>query len=81
MKNYEKPLIMFESFKGNTNIVDSCEEIVTTSQLEVCTSKTILGTGGIVIFTSDVSGCKDKVPEPWNEICYHVPVATFNLFN
>ena len=81
MKKYSKPKIIFESFTGNTNIVADCEEIVTTSTLEVCTSKVIDATGGIVIFLDEVAQCKDKVQEPWNRICYHVPVATFNLFN
>lgn len=79
-KVYSKPEIMFEDFSLSTNIAGDCEE--KTKLL----SRNEYGCGyplrnGKVVFT-DEYGCTTTPDDgPNNNLCYHVPEGSYNLFN
>lgn len=84
-KTYVKPQIMFESFSVSENIAGDCDRLVGNPSKGTCA---VLGSGGIAVFTSDVSAC-DYTPTEINSededvydgFCYHVPTEYTNLFN
>lgn len=81
-KAYSKPMITFESFTLSTNIAAGCEVKTSLLGKGACGYSTKLG----VVFTSLVDDCRitegvDTTNESYNDICYHVPSETYNLFN
>lgn len=79
-KEYEKPVVVFESFSMSTNIAAGCDSIVNTLNRGTCT---VNGTGGINIFVDGVTDCNVPVPDGSTNdgLCYHVPTGAYNLFN
>lgn len=77
-KEYEKPVVVFESFSMSTNIAAGCDRIVNTLNKGTCA---VNGTGGINIFVDDVTNCNVPVPDGSDGLCYHVPTGDYNLFN
>lgn len=77
-KVYEKPLIMFESFEISTNIAGDCNGIVGNSSKGTCA---VIGTGGINMFTDDITACDFAPQAPWDQYCYHNPTEYNDLFN
>jgi hypothetical protein len=84
-KEYSKPIVVFENFSLSTNIAGTCESIVGNPSKGTCA---VLGTGGIAVFTSEMSGICFFTPtdmggeeDKWDGFCYHVPTEYNNLFN
>ena len=79
-KTYSKPDILFDSFALNTSISATCEKPAN-FQSDVCGYEY---TDLIVVFTTEVNGCKAGIALPENElfdgICYHNPSDLNNLF-
>lgn len=77
-KTYSKPEIFFEDFSLSTSITAGCDIDHGTQAKDQCGY--YFGRDGM-IFTEDVSGCRYKKPDGYNEMCYHVPVEDQALFN
>jgi hypothetical protein len=84
-KAYAKPDIVFESFALSTSIAGNCEVKTYTPNSGNCGYKF----GGIMVFITDVTGCKLQIPDGSENIvdengdafCYHNPSEDNNLFN
>ena len=77
-KVYSKPEIMFEDFTLNENIAGDCNIIIDNQTRDNCA---YISTGGIATFLDGISVCVFTKPDGDNEICYHVPLSTTDLFN
>lgn len=79
-KEYEKPVVVFESFSMSTNIAAGCDRIVNTLSRGTCALP--MGTGGISVFVDNVAACLYQASDGmYDNLCYHVPTEAYNLFN
>ena len=76
-KYYEAPEILFEDFALSSSISAGCEFKTSTMSEGDCGYKS----HGVVVFTSDVSGCKYTEPDNNDSLCSHVPNEYANIFN
>lgn len=84
-KAYTKPQIMFEDFTLTTNIANNCEVQINTQSSGTCG----LDFGPYVVFldtmvnicTGDGIVKSEGGDGQYNELCYHVPQGSENLFN
>lgn len=82
-KKYEKPMILIENFSLSTTIAGDCEVKTNTQSQNECW----LDFSGLKVFMNGMGGCSDIAVDnvggdgQFNEICYHVPEGTSNLFN
>lgn len=85
-KTYEKPIIVFESFKMSTNIAAGCQltNVTLSSGVQGCGYQ--FGGGrfddSVVIFTSAMACDKgpNDINDPYDGICYHVPTPGNSIF-
>lgn len=75
-KNYIKPMIDFDSFEMQGTFAASCAVSPNHDSAGGCA--VILG--GIPVFTETAQGCKFKVSDGYNNICYYVPSADNTVF-
>ena len=76
MKNYMKPDISFFELTLSTSISSGCE-LKSNNQPLMCPVE-IPGQGGLTVFPSD--SCDAYVPGYEDQLCYHVPNPTLNVF-
>lgn len=82
-KTYEKPIIVFESFKMSTNIAAGCQltNVTLSSGVHGCGYQ--VGDGrfdNTVVFTSAMECMTTEDDGDYNGICYHVPTDGHSLF-
>lgn len=77
-KIYSKPEILFEDFSLSISITAGCDIEHGTQAENECGY--YFGRDGI-IFTETVDGCQYKKPDGYNNLCYHIPTETSDLFN
>ena len=78
-KPYAKPDILFEDFSLSTSIA-TCEVKTNLYTNNSCG----VDFGGDIIFVPPINGCTQKVDDkvpPYDQICYHHPTDTSNMFN
>ena len=80
-KLYTKPEIMFDDFTLSTNIAAGCEEKrVTHAKDEYGCGYKLNDRFNEVVFTS-INGCNTPYDDgEYNQLCYHTPEESFNLF-
>ena len=78
-KLYIKPDIIFESFVSCTSIAAGCDIPGGLHGKESCGYE--FGRGEGIVFTDRRSGCLYIKPDGYNDVCYHVPTETTELFN
>lgn len=77
-KTYAKPHIMFEDFSLSTSIAVACEYKAKHTEYSCAYEDEFLEQ---IIFTAEVSTCETKMADgAYNEICYHVPLESSNIF-
>lgn len=80
---YTRPEILFEGFSLNESIAVGCELKTHTPTNGTCGFEF----EGVTVFTASVNGCKPVnggtiiQDTADNGFCYHVPIASNNIFN
>jgi len=78
-KSYSKPDILFESFTLSTSVAAGCEE-----KPDTMTDRCGKLMGRSIIFINGTDdNCNSHIEDgknQYNNICYHVPHETYNLF-
>ena len=74
-KTYTKPQVTFESFAASTFIA-ACANQASNQAPGSCP----VYISGMAYFMTGVTGCRFKVKDGTNGICYYVPSADNNLF-
>ena len=75
-KTYEKPQILFEDFSLSVSIAANCEYKPKDDALFLPGEGFVFVEGCDVPMVGDIAG-----DGAYNEICYHVPTGTVNVFN
>ena len=76
-KSYVKPQLMFDSFELTDSIAAGCAFLSSNHDPYVCA---VLDTElGYTIF-SDYAICQSTPPGGNDSICYHIPVADYNVY-
>ena len=78
-KAYNKPEIIFESFKMTESIARNCTHIINTHSQNACGVEF----GGQTLFVDTVSVCTWAIDDGNTNdgICYHVPIPGNTYFN
>lgn len=79
-KVYTKPAIMFEAFTLSTNIAACQNEAVFADNVANGCKGYLDEQFGVVIFTSEATGCQYTPGQINDQLCYDVPTISLNLF-
>lgn len=75
-RTYSKPVINFDSFELQASIASGC---AISAEHTAGSCPVIIA--GMPVFLDDVSGCKFKVMDGRDNICYYVPTADNMVFS